>query len=196
MPGVRVRMSAGIGAWIVGATSATGLSLFAVSHLGTGVRGAGSPTLGTGQVRQELAAMTDGATPSRTPVPNADPNPGPKSGLTQSAPSQRPAASTPGPSSVSAPESRDSGEAATERPVVRRLSVDGGSVVARCQDTTVYLSSWNPAEGYQVESVQRGPADSATVVFAGNGNSTTAHVVCSDGEPSLTGGNDSGAAER
>jgi hypothetical protein len=59
------------------------------------------------------------------------------------------------------------GAAAAERPT-RGLSTDGGSVRATCRGTSAdlaYLETWNPALGYRVDGVLRGPARTASIVF-------------------------------
>ena len=88
MPTVRVRVTAGVGAWIVGAATATGLSLFAVSYLSEDPQSPQGATLSQAQVNQALASMTGAAgsstspavsTPSSSPVTTTPPSSTPES---------------------------------------------------------------------------------------------------------------------
>jgi hypothetical protein len=63
------------------------------------------------------------------------------------------------------------------------LSIDGGSVAARCTDDRVYLASWSPAQGFRVDEVRRGPATTATVKFVSTRREYTMRVRCVAGVP-------------
>jgi len=66
------------------------------------------------------------------------------------------------------------------------LTSSGGEVVASCQAAGVYLISWSPLQGYEVDGVARGPAATARVTFASNVSQVTMVVSCSGGVPSAT----------
>jgi hypothetical protein len=67
--------------------------------------------------------------------------------------------------------------------ITRVLTSSGGSVVARCSSpsssASVYLVSWSPAQGYQVDDVRRGPAQEASIDLEGNGDSVSVTYSCS-----------------
>lgn len=185
MPTVRVQVTVGVGAWIAGAAAATGLCLFAVSYLSADPQNPQGATLSQSQVRQALASAT-GATSSATPpavsADQSSSGTGPASSGTPSPTESSPSAATvPAPaSSVTAPQT-----------IERRLSGDGGTVVAQCQGSAAYLVTWSPAQGYQAEVTQRGPAHLATVVFTGYGNRLEFHIGCQAGTPALVDSEDS-----
>ncbi|HEX6872023.1 MAG TPA: hypothetical protein VF163_13065, partial [Micromonosporaceae bacterium] len=60
---------------------------------------------------------------------------------------------------------------------------DGGSVVAQCQDQLAYLVSWQPAPGFAVDRVERGPAIHAKVSFGDGLVLVTITVRCASGLP-------------
>jgi len=180
MPSVRVRVTAGVGAWIVGAASATGLSLFAVSFLSPDPQSPQGATLSQDQVEQALASMTGTAGSSTPPV-----SPGfSGSATTGPTPSGPPTSTQPKTSAPAAP-AAPTHSASGPQPVERRLSDDAGTVVAQCQGSLAYLVTWSPAQGYQAEVAQRGPAHLATVVFTRFGSRVEFRVGCPGGIPAL-----------
>lgn len=189
MSSVRVRVTAGVGAWIVGATTATGLALFAVSYLNEDPQNPQGAPLSQAQVDQALASMT-ATTGSPAPTDASTASTGSvrtDSGTTQPTPSTEPKSSGP-----SAPASASTARSsATTQPVERQLSGDAGTVVAQCQGSTVYLVTWSPAQGYQAGVLQRGPAHLATIVFSGYGRHVSFHIGCPGGTPAFVEGDDS-----
>ena len=67
--------------------------------------------------------------------------------------------------------------------VTRVLTSQAGSVVVRCTSGTVYLVSWSPAQGYQVDDVRRGPDHEAEIDFEGGGHSVSVTYGCSTSGP-------------
>ena len=71
--------------------------------------------------------------------------------------------------------------------MTRVLTSSGGSVVAQCSaassSATVYLVSWSPAQGYQVDEVRRGPAQHASIDYEGNNGSLSVTFGCSSTGP-------------
>lgn len=191
MPSVRVRVTAGVGAWIVGAATATGLSLFAVSYLSTDPQSPQGATLSQDQVKQALASMTETAGSSTPPVTPGSPGSSdfPGSATTGPAPSAPTATTQPKPSAPAA-SAAPTHSAPVPQPVERRLSEDAGTVVAQCQGSMAYLVTWSPAQGYQAEVSQRGPAHLATVVFTRYGTHVEFRVGCPGGIPALVEGDD------
>ena len=66
------------------------------------------------------------------------------------------------------------------------LTSAGGEIVASCQAAGAYLVSWSPLQGYEVDSVNRGPAATARVTFESTTQRVTMVVSCSAGVPSAT----------
>ena len=208
MAGVKVRVTAGVGAWLLGATTATGLSLFAVSHLGTDVSGTQGSTLSDQDVNRALA---DAATPPpassapSAPTGSADSGSNTAGPAAPSTPTATPpsgktstdAGSAP-PSEASASTSQGSATSTGQQAgtsAQRRLFGPGGQVVAQCQGKLVYLVSWSPAQGFQTgPQIQRGPAQVATVVFvdAALQRPWSMHVFCDNGTPVATTDDDGG----
>lgn len=69
--------------------------------------------------------------------------------------------------------------------VTRTLSTPGGSIIARCADGKAALLSWSPAQGYQTDDIQRGPARTATMKFESGDTEIRVSVTCPGGTPVL-----------
>jgi hypothetical protein len=71
--------------------------------------------------------------------------------------------------------------------ITRVLTSSGGSVVAQCSSAsssaTVYLVSWSPAQGYQVDEVRRGPAPEASIDLEGQDDSVSVTYSCTTTGP-------------
>lgn len=63
---------------------------------------------------------------------------------------------------------------------------EGGSVVAQCTGSSVYLVSWSPSTGYRVGEVERGPASDVEARFEAEGHEVKIKVRCSGGRPVAT----------
>lgn len=68
----------------------------------------------------------------------------------------------------------------------RALSTPGGVVVAECFGGSVTLVSLTPAQGYQVDDLDRGPDTEAEVTFEGAGGEVEVKVRCEAGQPVVT----------
>lgn len=191
---IGTRAVTGAGAWLAGAAAATGLCLWAVSYLGTASDSAQGVTLDADQVHRALASATatDAAGAGTAPTPDPTTAGATLSPSSATATATAPAGSAPAPTSPSA----SPASSAAPQTVDRRLSASSGTVTAQCQGTVVFLTSWSPALGYQVQGVQRGPARQATVVFAGAGRLVHVQVFCVGGAPTLTTGEDEGGVDR
>ena len=164
------RILASVSAWLAGAAVATGGTLVAVSWIGQGISAAPVHTLSVDQVTNALASM------SPSPDGTGDDAAG-------NAPSPTPASPAPsGSHSVSA--------VATTSPP-RTLTSAGGSVIAVCTAAGAYLTSWSPAENFQVDEVRRGPAQVARVVFQSGTTSVEVGVFCQGGSPTAYSGHES-----
>lgn len=157
-----------LGAWLVGAATATGGSLLAVSALGQGLSAAPRQQLSVAAVNRVLASEAaergSDTPPGSLPAsPAGTPSPG-----RRLAPKHRHRAAKPSP-------------AASVNAV---LTSQGGTVVARCSGQGAYLVSWSPQQGYGASGVTRGPAASAGVTFEGQRQVVDMVVTCPDGAPS------------
>jgi len=175
---VRARILITVAAWLLGAATATGGCLLAVSLLGDGfgVTASSGQQLTSAGVAKALAAAeresssAPAATPSRsvrarhaTRRPHAArPTPTP----TQTSP--------PAPTSAPTP-------AQSTTPVGTPFSSQGGTVVATCESAGAYLITWSPAQGYEVDQVSRGPAAVASVRFETSSTAVTMNVSCPGG---------------
>lgn len=102
-------------------------------------------------------------------------------------------ASTTPPKASDAPDSRPSPSSrptppSGPTPTAHSLRTPGGTLIARCTDQQVYLVSWTPAQGWQVDEHDRGPAPSARVQFEHDGDSdtdreVTTTITCRSGRP-------------
>jgi hypothetical protein len=172
---VRARILIAVAAWLLGAATATGGCLLAVSLLGDGfgVTGGSNRQLTAAAVQKALAdtkrepASTPPAAPSRAVRAQG------------AARHRRAARPTPSPSP-----SRTPAESATAAGTV--LTSSAGTATATCESAGAYLLTWSPAQGYGVDWVARGPAMTARVVFEAGSRAVTMHVSCSGGTPVST----------
>ncbi|MFI6338791.1 hypothetical protein [Streptomyces sp. NPDC050535] len=142
--------------WTAAATAATLTGLAAVHVIGDGITAStDGGVLTPRQVEQQLAA----AKASTSAAPGRQPS--------STAPTDLPT-TTPAPSTTV---------------VKKTFSTPGGTVIAQCDGTTVRLLSWAPAQGYGVESVDRGPDERAEVKFEGAAGKVEIRVRCVNGEP-------------
>jgi hypothetical protein len=176
---VHVRILAGVGAWLLGAGTATAGSLLAVSLLGQGIADNPGQQLTAAAVNQALAREAhDASEPGtmtvrprvRTP-PVTMPAGTTPAGTT---PAASPAAPAPS-ATPAAPRAAASPAAGTV------LTSPGGTVLAECRPAGAYLVSWSPVQGYEATDVTRGPAATAGVVFESSANSVTVVVSCPAG---------------
>ena len=182
-----MRILAGVGAWLLGAGTATAGSLLAVSLLGQGIAASPSQQLTGAAVNRALARESRG--PGQG-VPSATPSPVHTSGTARPT-ATRTTASRPvrvSPVSSTAPASSTvtaaPPAAALPGPQAAAGSVltsAGGTVLAECLAAGTYLVSWSPTQGYETSDVTRGPAVTARVVFESAAKSVTMTLTCPDG---------------
>jgi hypothetical protein len=187
------RILFGVVAWLLGAATATAACLLAVSLLGQGITGASGPLLSQDAVNRALASeaaepattapdgpaapsgdQPSGGQPSDGQPSDGQPSSGDPSGLATQTPTQA-STSSPAPSGLDNP----------SQPVGTVLTSRGGDVVASCLPGGAYLDSWSPSQGYEVDSVFRGPSAAARVTFE-SGSDVTMVVSCTAGVPSAT----------
>jgi hypothetical protein len=171
---VHIRILAGVGAWLLGAGTAT----------------AGSQ-LTTDAVKSALAGEAQETSPAGAPTTSP---PVPKPSVTRraanrrrpsvitlapAAPSAAPVvsrtAASPSPSATSLPATSPQAIGGTV------LTSQGGTALAECRSAGAYLVSWSPTQGYEASGVVRGPAATASVVFNSSANSVTMVVSCPNG---------------
>jgi hypothetical protein len=159
-------------AWLLGAATATGGCLLAISLLGAGFGITASPSqqLTVAAVNRALAGAKreQPSTPAATPSRSARTRPATRR--------KRPARPAPTPTLTSTP-------AQSSAPVGTPLSSQGGIVVATCEPAGAYLLSWSPAQGYAVYQVVRGPAAVASVVFDTHSSAVTMSIACQGSTP-------------
>ncbi len=172
-----MRILAGVGAWLLGAGTATAGSLLAVSLLGQGIAASPGQQLTADAVNRALAreahdaseaATSTAQPPARTPLVTSP---------AATSPAASPAAPVP-----AAPSATAAASPAAASPQAGTVLMSlGGSVLAECQPAGAYLVSWSPVQGYEATDVIRGPVTTARVVFESGANSVTVTVTCPDG---------------
>jgi hypothetical protein len=180
---VHMRILAGVGAWLLGASAATAGSLLAVSLLGQGIADSPGQQLTAAAVSQALAHETlessqAAVQAARPRVPTSPPRPS----ATQPA-ATRPAGTQAGrvePSAMPAA-TRTSASPSPQAAGGAVLMSQGGTVLAECQSAGAYLVSWSPTQGYEASGVIRGPAATARVIFESDANTVTMVVSCPQG---------------
>jgi len=177
--GVHVRILAGVGAWLLGAGTATAGSLLAVSLLGQGIADNPGQQLTAAAVNQALAREAQDTSEPGTMAaqPRVRTPPVTMPAATMPA-ATRPAASPAAP----APSATTAAPGAVASPAAGTvLTSPGGTVLAECRPAGAYLVSWSPVQGYEATDVTRGPATTARVVFESSANTVTVAVSCPDG---------------
>ena len=177
-----MRILAGVGAWLLGAGTATAGSLLAVSLLGQGIAESQGQQLTAAAVNRALAreaqetrqAGRQAASPS---VTSASPATRPAAARPAAVPPPAAATVTPSPTPAA------SQPAASPSPPApgTLLTSQGGTVLADCRPAGAYLVSWSPTQGYEAINVIRGPAATGRVVFLSDANSVTMLVSCPAG---------------
>ena len=174
-----MRILAGVGAWLLGAGTATAGSLLAVSLLGQGIADSPGQQLTTAAVKSALAAEAQEASPTGA---QSTPPPVPASSVTRPAESG-PAVIQPSPvtSSATPAASQTVTSPSPQAADGTVLTSQGGTVLAECRAAGAYLVSWSPTQGYEATSVIRGPSATARVIFESDANSVTMMVSCPNG---------------
>ena len=146
-----------VSGWLLTAALAAGVTLAAVSALGSGIFGGSLDTMTQDEVDRALAAATAPAEPG-----TASPPP--------------PTATSP-PAATADP----TGSAGSDPTVV---SSTGGTVIARCTGSMAEVLAWTPAQGFRTEDDERGPAREVKVEFESDDDDIRVEVRCVDGLPS------------
>lgn len=145
-----------VAGWLAAAVLSTGVTLAAVSSIGSGIFGSSAGPLDRQRIAEALATTTPAAepTPQPSPVPTGSP-------ATESAPTEQ----------------------AIEPRVITSA---GGTVVARCAaDSLVELLSWSPAQGFRVDKADHSPAREVEVEFESENDDVNMKIRCVGGVPGL-----------
>lgn len=158
-------------AWGVGAGAAIGVGLLALSLIGDGlgVRPVDQLLPNTAsQPNPQAASSSDRSFVARpgSTLPGQR-RQGPAGSPTPGTPSLAPVPGTPGGPVPSG--------------AAQQISSPGGTVIAQCTDTGVYLVSWSPAQGFRMGSVHRGPNPWANAVFKSPKRDYTVWATCVPG---------------
>jgi hypothetical protein len=148
-----------VAGWLAAAVLSTGVTLAAVSSIGTGIFGSSAGPLDRQEINEALA----------TPEPTGSPTePEPTGSPTEPEPTGSP----------TEPEPTDP----VAEPSV--ITSAGGTVVARCAaGGLVELLSWSPAQGFSVDNAEHGPAREVDVEFESEDDDVEMKIQCVDGVP-------------
>jgi len=166
---MRKRLPLVVAGWLVTGLLATGAGVAVIDRL--------SEPLTTAELRPLSAAEVDKALALASSLPGASPTASPTVSSTASTTAPD-AGRTPRPEpAVTATPVADPGRS-------RVIITVGGRVIARCEGGLVTLRSWSPAQGFQVDDVERGPDDRARVEFESEETEVKIEVHCAaDGSP-------------
>lgn len=168
-----------VAGWALAAVAAAVVGVLSLSLLGSGITG--------GQVHVLSARDAASAWASATPGPGSGaPGPGttttaPTGPSTDTAPSTE--ATPPSGSTANATTRTASPSSSGPKAVTRALASKGGTVVARCRAGQVYLVSWTPRQGFEIDDPLRGPGSTAYVKFDSDELEVHVTVGCRGGRP-------------
>jgi len=170
MPTVRSRVLLGVGAWLLGAASATAGSLYAVGQLGNSLLAVSTRQMSVETVNSDLAR--ENARHAESLRDSAHRSPDHRKKV---AAKPRHAKPSPSPSQSASP--------TPSVPAGTLLTSPDGSTEATCMAGGAYLSYWSPQPGFEVDDVMRGPAAVASVTFQGVSGGVEIRVSCTGGVP-------------
>jgi hypothetical protein len=161
---VRSRILLGIGAWVLGAASATAGSLYAVDQLGQSLVAQHTKQISVAMVNAELALenadrTTQGASPSSSPSTSPSPS--------TSRARRRPVAVLPG-----------RAHRVALRPSSKLLTSGGGTAAASCDNGLARLLYWSPAQGFEADNVNKGPDRVVSVSFTDSSGGVVMRIAC------------------
>ncbi|MQA98430.1 MAG: hypothetical protein GEV11_28955 [Streptosporangiales bacterium] len=147
---MRRRVLLAVAGWLVAAGLAVGVGLAAINVLGQGLAGPSVRPMSSLEIEQALATADRGA----SPVPETPTGP------------------------VTTPPASPSASPTGSTPRGQRFSSSGGSGLAYCVGDRAELAWWTPAQGFEVEDVQKGPARHAKVKFEGDDAEVEVELSC------------------
>ncbi|WP_433375521.1 hypothetical protein [Streptosporangium sp. CA-115845] len=173
---MRKRLPLVVAGWLVTGLLATAAGVAVIDRISEPLTDTGLQPLSAAEVDEALALASS--------LPGGPPTAVPTAGVTsdpaESASESTVAESAPQPTvtvTTTAAPVAEPGES-------RVITTAGGRVIARCKDGLVTLRSWSPAQGFQTDDVERGPADRARVEFESEETEVKVEVTCAaDGSP-------------
>ena len=148
----------GLLGWLAVTAAAFGISMAAVTLVGSSIGDPVANPLSAEQVRRQLELASPSASPTATPT--SEPT---------------------GPTTTTSPGTpAASGTGDGQRLL---LSSGGGTVIASCAGGLVTLESWSPANGFGADHVDRGPATTAEVEFESDHDRYKLEITCRSGVP-------------
>jgi hypothetical protein len=161
---VRSRILLGMGAWVLGAASATAGSLYAVNQLGQSLLTQHTKQISVAMVNAALALENaDRTTPAAARSSSASASASPSTAPVR----HRPAAVR---------MSHRSHHTHTQSS--KLLTSQGGTTAASCDDGLARLLYWSPAQGFKADDVNEGPARVASVSFSDTSEEVVMRVAC------------------
>lgn len=171
---MKSRVLLGAGAWLLGATSATAGSLYAVGQLGHGLLAVPTKQLSVAVVNADLA---------REKVPRENVTKAVASPRRSKTRPARHQTARPHPTSRTSTEPARSTSPAPRSDSAIVLTSPDGSAAAVCEPGGAYLVYWSPQPGFEADEVRRGPSAVASVVFGNASGGILMKVACRDGVP-------------
>ncbi|MEU3162827.1 hypothetical protein [Streptosporangium sp. NPDC006930] len=170
---MRKRLPLVVAGWLITGLLAIGAGVAVIDRLSEPLTDTGLRPLSAAEVDEALALASS--------LPSAPPTAPAENAPSESAPSEsagEPGEATPEPTAATtATPGAEPGES-------RLIITKGGRVIARCEGGLVTLRSWSPAQGFQADDVERGPADRARVEFESEEDEVKVEVRCAaDGSP-------------
>ncbi|MFF5243492.1 hypothetical protein ACFY3V_04360 [Streptosporangium sp. NPDC000095] len=167
---MRKRLPLVVAGWLITGLLAIGAGVAVIDRLSEPLTDTGLRPLSAAEVDEALALASS--------LPSAPPTaPSPS----ESAPSETDGVEESG---EATPEPATTATPAAEPGESRLIITKGGRVIARCEGGLVTLRSWSPAQGFQADDVERGPADRARVEFESEEDEVKVEVRCAaDGSP-------------
>ncbi len=171
---MRSRVLLGVGAWLLGATSATAGSLYAVGQLGHGLLAVPSKQLSAAVVNADLAREKHARESSASPAASSH--------RPKSRPARHRTTHRAGPVKTHVTDPPSPSPAPSTDAAIVLTSADG-SAAAVCEPSGAYLVYWSPQPGFEADDVVRGPAAVASVVFSNDSGGILMRVSCRNGVP-------------
>ncbi|WP_436760677.1 hypothetical protein [Streptosporangium sp. V21-05] len=169
---MRKRFSLVVAGWLITGLLAIGAGVAVIDRLSEPLTDTGLRPLSAAEVDEALALASS--------LPNALPPSVPPSVPPSASPFASPAEGTPAPTVTVTTTATPTAEPGKSR----LITTVGGKVIARCENGLVTLRSWSPAQGFQADDVERGPAERARVEFETEEDEVKVEVHCAaDGSP-------------
>ena len=179
---MRKRFSLVVAGWLITGLLAIGAGVAVIDRLSEPLTDTGLRPLSAAEVDEALALAS--SLPNALP-PSVPPSVPPSASPSEGTPPPSEGASDPaGPTPAPTATVTTTATPAAEPGKSRLITTVGGKVIARCENGLVTLRSWSPAQGFQADDVERGPAERARVEFETEEDEVKVEVHCAaDGSP-------------